>query len=395
MRYKREVLDNGITVIFEKRELPIISVGLGTKFGSSYEKEEEKGIAHFIEHMLFKGTEKRTSKQIAEEIEEKGGEHNAFTSRTFTAAWVKMPSKYLEFSIELLSDMFNNSVFDEKEIEKERETILEEINMYHDNPMRQVFEEILQVMYEKPYGLPALGNEKTLKEMSKEILVKKFKENYFTSNLTLTVVGNCEFNDVKKFAKKYFTKSNKEKNKITFKIKNKNGEKRIVRKELRQAHIAFGMHIPNLQDKNRYAIEIFNSIFSEGSSSRIFQEIRDKRGLAYAVMGMLDQEAIFGELFIYLGTTKENAKKALEILKDELKKMSEISTEEFEKTKEKLISSRYLEREDSRDVVTSLLFEEMAGTLEDYYDYEKFVRNVKIEDLKKLQKEFSIAIISS
>jgi len=384
MQFYKKRLENGLTILFEKRDLPIISVALAAKFGSAFDSEKEKGISHFIEHMLLKGTKTRTARQISESIESKGGEYNAFTSKTLTTVWMKLPSKYLKFSIELLAEIFKNSVFDEKEIEKERKAILEEIKMYHDNPNRHIFEELSKLMYKSPFGISGLGTLETVSKISRQELIKKYKERYISNNLVLVVVGNAEFKNIVNLAKNLFKKSKK----ITenYNVIKTNGKKEEKRKDIDQAHLSLGFHFPSLNEKKRYAAEIFHSIFSSDSSSRIFQEIREKRGLAYAVLGMLEQEKSHGEEIIYIGTRKEKIPLVKKIILQEFRKMKNSSNKEIEKTKQKLISSRILSLEDSRTVMLNLLIEEICRNAKEYYKYEKRIKNVKPDDVRSLAK---------
>lgn len=393
----KKKLSNGLMILFEKRELPIVSVALATKFGSGDESEKEKGISHFIEHMLFKGTKKRTSLQIASEIEEKGGEHNAFTAKTLTAAWIRIPSKHLVFSVEILSDMFYNSKFEGAEMEKERGAILEEINMYHDNPMRHIFEKLNELMFSRPFGSPALGSKESVSGFTRDDLIRKHEEYYSTDNLILAVVGNADFEKIIELGEKYFSKMSKTGKKQKIAIGLRSGVLSEKRKELDQAHLAFGIHFPSLNNKKRYSAEIFNSIFADGSASRIFQEIREKRGLAYAVIGSLDQEASYGQQLIYIGTVKDKIELAKKIILEEFRKMQNIKQEELDKTKEKLISARELEREDSRNVLTELVLEEVAGKAEEYYAYEKEIRKASLTDVRDFSKikEFSFISLTS
>jgi len=394
MQFYRKKLKNGLTVLFEKRDLPIISIAIAVKFGSAFDSEKEKGISHFIEHMLLKGTKRRTARQISESIESKGGEYNAFTSKTLTAVWMKLPSKYLKFSIDLISDVFKNSMFEEKEIEKERKAILEEIKMYHDTPNRHVFEELSKLMYKSPFGISGLGTLETVSKISRQDLMKKFKERYVPDNLILVVVGNAEFKNIINLAENLFKKSPKRKE--NYSIIKTNGKKEEKRKDIDQAHFSLGFHFPGLNEKSRYAAEIFHSIFSSDSSSRIFQEIREKRGLAYAVIGILEQEKSHGEEIIYIGTRKEKIPLVKKIILQEFGIMKSLSDKEIEETKQKLISSRILSLEDSRTAMLNLLLEEVCGNSKEYYKYEKRIKNVKpkeVKNLAKLKKYSSFSLI--
>ena len=167
-KFYRKVLKNGMTVLFEKRENPVVSVAFAVRCGGINADQHEKGISHFIEHLLYKGTPKRNSKQIAEEIEKKGGILNGFTDESVTAYWCKIPSKHLDTALTVLSDMVKNPLFDEKEIEKERKVIFEEIKMYKDSPTNYVFHEIQKSLYKEPFGSPLIGTERTLNSLTRE-----------------------------------------------------------------------------------------------------------------------------------------------------------------------------------------------------------------------------------
>src|SRR4030042_292960 len=153
----RKVLDNGMTVIVGKRDLPIVSIGFALRAGAIHESLKEKGISHFIEHMFYKGTKKRNAREIANDLEKKGADVNGFTSEELTAYWCKIPSKHVNVALDVLSDMIKNSVFDEKEVEKERKVIFEEIRMCHDNPQVHVFQEITKMLYSGTFQIDIAG----------------------------------------------------------------------------------------------------------------------------------------------------------------------------------------------------------------------------------------------
>ena len=180
--FKKKILKNGMTILFEKRNLPVVSVSFAVRAGGVNENIEEKGISHFIEHMLYKGTTKRDAKKIAEEIEKNGGELNGFTSDEITAYWCKMPSEKLDIALEVLSDMVKNPKFENNELEKERKVIYEEIKMYHDNPIRHVFDEIQKSLYTGIMGISLAGTYETMDSWTLEKIIKKFKEIYTPNN---------------------------------------------------------------------------------------------------------------------------------------------------------------------------------------------------------------------
>jgi predicted Zn-dependent peptidase len=174
--FHRKVLKNGMTIILEKRNLPVVSVAFAVRNGGVNEKEEEKGISHFIEHMLYKGTPTRDAKKIAEEIEKRGGDLNGFTSEEITAYWCKMPSRNLNIALEVLGDMVKNSLFDEKELQKERKVIFEEIKMSHDNPRMHSMDEIQKLLYNGTMRINLAGTFKTMNSITREKMLSKFRQ---------------------------------------------------------------------------------------------------------------------------------------------------------------------------------------------------------------------------
>jgi len=190
--YKKK-LKNGLTVLFEKRQLPIVTTSASIKWGSEFETSENKGISHFIEHLTFKGTRKRNVKQISEEVEKKGGIINAFTSEEITSYWNELPAKHLETSIDIASDLILNPLFEAEPLERERKVILEEIKMYHDNPQFYVLDKIKELLYKKPFGSSALGTDKTMMAITRQDVLNLFKKRYATNRMILCLVGKAGF----------------------------------------------------------------------------------------------------------------------------------------------------------------------------------------------------------
>lgn len=384
-KFYRKVLANGMIVILEKRSLPVVSVAFAVRSGGMYETSSEKGISHFIEHMLYKGTATRNAKQIAEEIEKNGGDLNGFTGEAVTAYHCKIPSKHIDIALEVLGDLVKNPLFDEKEIEKQRHVIFEEIKLHQDNPLHHVFNEIQSTLYKKPFGIPLIGTNKTLSSLTKEKIIKKFKQIYQPNNMILCVVGNTDFNKVVEFAKRNFgnTKGNLPK----FKIVKKNESRTEKRKGINQANLVFAHHIPTAKDKKNYAAFTFNVLMAGGMSSRLFQEIREKRNMAYAVKGESDISKDFAYSLIYVGTSKQNVKKVKKIILEEFEKVSkELSEKELSQVKEQIIGNHQISIEDSQCQMANLLYNEINGNAKKVYEFEKNIRAVKLDDVKNLAK---------
>lgn len=381
--FYRKVLKNGMTVILEKRDLPVVSVALAVRNGGVNEKKEEKGISHFIEHMLYKGTPTRNAKKIADEIEKRGGELNGFTSEEITAYWCKMPSRHLNVSLDVLSDMVKNPLFDKKELEKERLVIFEEIKMYHDTPRMHAFDEIQKSLYNGPLKINLAGTFETMNSISREKIIKKFKQIYTPNNMILCVVGDADFDFLVGFVEENF---GKEKEKVPFsKFGLENGSRIETRLGIDQASVVFAYHVPIAENEKSYAALILNSIMAEGMSSRLFAEIREKRNLAYAVKGESDINKTFAYNLIYVGTMKKNVEKVKELILEEFEKVSAILDEkELKQAKEQLIGNYYISMEDSQMQMVSLLASEIQGNAEKFYDFEKKISQVKLDDVKKL-----------
>ena len=379
--YKKK-LKNGLTVLFEKRSLPIVSCSASVKWGAAYETEENKGISHFIEHLLFKGTKKRSQKEIATEIEKKGGILNAFTSEEITSFWNKIPSKHLATGVDIVSDLILNPKFDAAEFEKEKQVIIEEIKMYHDNPRLYSPDKIKELLYKKPFGMSVAGKAEIIRALTRQQVIDIFKTNYTTDSMILCVVGDADFSDVCEMAEKIYPQTKRQA--VEHVPIKKNSEAVEKRKGIDQAHFVFGFHAPAMQQAERYNYEVAGAWLFDGMSSRLFQEIREKRGLAYAVKGTFDIGKDYGYCIIYVGTMKDKIKMVKEIILKEIKELKNIKQRDFDETKEQLIGNWNLLQEDSTSVMNALLIEESAGEAEEFYKYGERINSVKIQDIRKI-----------
>jgi len=176
MNFKKYKLNNGVTILFEKRDLPIVSLSISNPFAASHESSKIKGIAHFIEHLLFTGTQTRTHEDISREIEKKGGILNAFTAEDVTSYWFKLPAEHVLAGLDILTDMLNNTKFDSEKFEKEKKVIIEEIKMYHDNPGSHIWEKIQENLYEKPFGEGIIGSKETVSSLSRDFVKSYYRK---------------------------------------------------------------------------------------------------------------------------------------------------------------------------------------------------------------------------
>lgn len=379
----RKVLKNGVTVILEKRALPVVSFAFAVRAGGINESAEEKGISHLIEHMMYKSTKKRSRMEMISQIESKGGDLNGFTSENVTAFYCRIPSKHFDLALDVLSDMIKNPLFDKSEIEKERKIIFEEMKMRRDSPRVYVLDKIHSFLYRPPVGLDLIGTEKTMNSITRDDLLARFKDTYSPDNLIFLVVGDTSFDKVVSFAEKNFVKS---RGKIkTFKVIEKNESKVESRKGIDQANMVFAYHVPHSNSKLSYAAYLLNALLCEGQASRLFNEIREKRNLAYVISGQANINLKFSYNLIYAGTTKENVSVVKNLILEEIKKVSSsLSVTELEQVKKQVIGLSQISMEDSQNQMINLLTYELNGSALDFYEFEKNIKRVKLEEVKKI-----------
>ncbi len=393
MKFMKKKLSNGMTVIMEKRELPVVAFGITNKFGASHEESKVKGICHFIEHLVFTGTKTRTHEDISREIEKKGGILNAFTSNEVTSFWCKLPSEHIFAGMDIFADMLNNPLFEPKKFEKEKKVIVEEIRMYHDDPKRFVYEQLEENLYKKPFGEGIIGSEKTIMGLNRDFVYNYFRENYSPENYIVTIVGNADFEKVCDYLENKFKGAGK---KISpLRIQKKNGQSIEKRAGLDQAHFIFGVHAPMPGTKAAYALEVLDGYLGNGMSSRLFLKIREEKGLAYAVRSMITAEKNYAYYSIYVGTKKENIEEVKKIIVEEFRNVKKMTAKDLEEAKERLIGLKKVQGEESVNVMNELMYHECVSKAEEFYDYEKKIKSITLEDVKKAAelKDFSTAVI--
>lgn len=342
-------LKNGIRVVTE--EIPSIesvSVGIWINAGSRNEKKIENGIAHFLEHMAFKGTEKRSALQIAEEIESVGGFINAYTSREITCYYAKVLKNHLPLAVDILSDIISNSTFHEQEIEIEKGVIIQEIGQMKDTPDDVIFELLQKEAFaDTELGRSILGSAENINSFQRKNFINFIDNNYFAEKIVLCAAGNLKHKDLCKLASSLQDikelKKPLSKNKVLF----KGGEKRVI-KDLEQAHFAVGFEAPNLKSPKLFAGKVFSVIMGGGMSSRLFQEIREKRGLCYSIGTSFDCYSDNGIFLSYAGTSGDKVKELSEVIATEFKdSITTINETEVERAKTQLRSSLLMGLENS------------------------------------------------
>jgi len=356
--YQRTVLDNGIRVITEKIPyLRSVSIGVWVMIGSRDEQPDENGISHFIEHLLFKGTEKRTAFDIAKEIDSVGGTLNAFTGREYTCFYAKVIDHNLPLAIDLLSDIFLNSVMDLKDVEKERMVILQEIKMVEDTPDDYVHDLFNRVCWgDHPLGFPIYGNSELVQSFQRDQLYRFFKENYPPDRIIVCAAGNLEHQEVVDLIDETFGKIPKSNKTRTRSKPDPISTTNVWKRDLEQVHFCLGTKGLQYNHSLRFASYVLNTILGGGMSSRLFQEIRENRGLAYSVYSYLPTYIDAGLVVVYAGTNEGAFQEVIDLVLKEFKRLKNepLKHEELETAKEQLKGNLLLSLESSDNLMTRL-----------------------------------------
>ena len=381
-------LKNGLRVVTEKiSESNSISVGVMIKNGSRNESLELNGISHFIEHMFFKGTKKRKSKDIVEDIDNVGGQINAFTSKEATCYYVKNLYTHLELSLEILSDMILNSVFSVEEIEREKGVVIEEINMGEDSPEDVLDDLNSKACYgENPLSYPILGTIEKVKSIRREDILNFIKEKYTPQNTVISVCGKFDDKELKELIEKYFSNWNSDSNYIpTYENCEIQTGTYYKDKDIEQLHVILGLKGLPQGDEHGYALTLLSNVFGGGASSILFQEVREKLGLCYSIYCYPQPFQNAGSLSIYAGLGKNYGEKALEVILKEINKFAKegITDDKLNINKEKLKASYILGLESTSSRMfanaKSVLFKNKITTQEDVI---KRVDKISQEDIR-------------
>lgn len=351
---QQTTLDNGIQVVTE--EIPYVhsvSVGIWVKAGSRDERTRENGISHFIEHMLFKGTKRRSAHQIAKEIDAVGGVLNAFTSKEFSSFYAKVLAEHLPVALDLLFDLYLNSLFSDEELEKERQVIVQEINMVEDTPDEYIHDLFNQSFWPRhPLGFPILGRLETISQMNREKLLEFFREHYLGVKPIIVAAGNLKHENLLGPVKEILGRAKTREKKRQSTPPRPHPHLLVKNKKLEQVHLVLGTQGLSATHPQRYAFSLLNTILGGGMSSRLFQEIREKRGLAYSVYSFLSSFMDSGMLGVYVGTGDNTLARVLQLILREMKRLSEnsLKPKELRSAKEQLRGNLLLSLEsmDSR-----------------------------------------------
>jgi len=319
----KTILDNGIRILTKKIDYArSVSMGVWVNAGARDEFSDQNGLSHFIEHMIFKGTEKRTAYQIAKEFDAIGGHTNAFTSMEITCYYAKVIDAHLETMVEILSDIFLNSRFDPEEVEKERPVILQEIGMTEDSPEDYIHTIIGKNFWgDNPLGRSILGSRENVISFDSKMIKDFFHRFYQPDQIVISIAGNVEHDRIVDLVGPAF-KTVKRSNGLPERhTPRANSRTTVSERKLEQVHIGVGCQGLSTTSPDRYALSVMNTILGGNMSSRLFQEIRERRGLAYSVYSFISSHADTGMFGVYAGVSPAKASDTTELLLNELKKL--------------------------------------------------------------------------
>ena len=349
-KFDRTTLDSGLTVVSEQMtEVRSVSVGFWFDVGARDEPDTIAGTSHFLEHLLFKGTPTRTAKDIADSFDAVGGDVNAFTGKEYTCYYARVLDEDLPMALDVLADMVTNSVIDASELESERKVILEEIAMHEDAPDELVHDLFFRAMWDgHPLGRPVLGFNKTIGSVQRDEVVEYWRDRYAPPNLVVAAAGNVDHEAlVEGVARRVTIDGGRKTLRGGAKPVPQPGTT-VHRRPTEQAHIVTGVEGLHRGHDDRHALTVLDTVLGGGMSSRLFQEIREKRGLAYSVYSYRSLFADTGVFSIYAGTTPQNAQTVMGLVRDEVASITSegITEAEFERAKGHVRGSLVLSAED-------------------------------------------------
>jgi len=391
---RRQKLSNGLTVITEQMQhIRSASIGIWLQTGSRDEEAEWNGISHFIEHMVFKGTKHRSAEEIAREVDSIGGNMDAFTAKECICFNVKVLDEHVPTALDILSDLVLNPVFDAADIARERGVIMEEIKMDEDNPDYLVHEIFTQNFWkDHPLGKPILGTKETVRRFERQPVIDAYAHRFAPGNIIVSAAGNLDHENFVELVRNHFEHMTPMSNgfhssapKIVSRITLRN------KKALEQVQLCLGVPAHPIAHEKRHAGYILNTLLGGGMSSRLFQNIRERQGLAYSIYSDLNPYRDTGCLAVYAGTSLASASKVVQSVVGEFRKLKtqQVTDEELRRSKAQLKGSLMLSLESSTSRMSNLARQEMY--FDRFYDLDELIARIEAvtaEDLIQMANEF-------
>lgn len=393
MEYFSTKLDNGIRYIHVPTERHVAHLAVIVNAGTRDENEDEHGIAHFIEHVIFKGTKKRKAYHILSRLEDVGGEIDAYTSKEDTVVYTSFLKQYFDRAADLLSDILINSTFPEKELEKEKEVIYDEINSYFDTPSEQIYDDFENKIFANhPLGYNILGDKKSLKDFGKKNIQAFMDRTYNTDKIVICSIGNLPFSKTENMIQKYFglMKENKrEWSRSPF--QNYQAFNLIEEADNHQAHCIVGNTAYDSFHEKRKALLLLNNIIGgPGLNSRLNLVLREKHGLVYNIESNYNQYSDIGLWSVYFGTDKNNFKRVLKLLHSEMQKMvnQKLGPKQLNKAKQQIIGQMAMASENNQDMLVGIAKSYMLyNKLDNFEEIKSVVNAISAEQLQEVAQE--------
>ena len=396
----RTVLPSGLRIVTEEeKSVRSAAFGIWVNVGSRDESLSTAGASHFLEHLLFKGTKRRTSLEISSAIEAVGGETNAFTSKEYTCFYARVIDKDLPLAVDVISDLITSSVVKQEDVDAERKVVLEEIAMRDDDPSDLIHDLFLEKYYgDTPLGRPILGTVESIKSMQRSTVFNYYKNRYQPSDLVVAVAGNIKHKNVVNMVEDALSKDgflDQPKSDYALRTSGKikvpgRGQVTLLDRKTEQAHILYGFPGLARRDDRRFALSVLSSAIGGGMASRLFQEIREKRGLAYTTYAYPQQFAGTGTLAFYAGCRTEKAEEVIKLMRDISESVAQhgLTDEEISRAKGAVTGGLILGQEDTGSRMSRIGKSELVyGEIMSFDDILSKVRSVTPEQVHQLARD--------
>jgi predicted Zn-dependent peptidase len=387
---KKVVLDNGLSILFKQQKRDSVVIEVMIKVGSNHELPTERGIAHFLEHILFEGTLKRpTNMLISNEIEKIGGEFNAYTTNERTCFYVKVLKRHFKIAVDILADILQNSLFKEEHMKREKNVVLKEIDMVHDDPrflQWMLFQSTLFV--KSPAKYPTYGERAIIKNLSREKTMNFFHKYYIPNNMVISIVGDIK--GWKKEIEKKFSSPKGVLPKVSIPVepKAKRNTTKIKKRKIANTYTVLGFKTVPRSNPDAYVLEVINGILGRGQSGRMFTEIRTKLGLAYDVGTQSINEVSFGYFSVYASIDKKNKEIVRRIILKELQKLQSVTEEDIQESKTFIEGAYSLELEDSQKLADQALTWEHVGNADLLNNFVNRIKKVTRKDVQRVANKY-------
>lgn len=385
--YNKTELSNGIRVVTEKiPNVRSVSIGMWLTVGSRDERVENNGIAHYTEHMMFKGTTRLSASDIAQSLERVGGYLNAFTGKEVTCYYAHVLNEHISNAVEILGEILTDSVFDEVEMEKEKRVILDELSNIEEMPEELLHDLFWEDLFpDHPLGMSIIGKRDTVSDIDRSKILDFIDRNYTSDRIVVAAAGDVDHQDLVELLGNNVAKLKRGPHPSKYPLPNLPDTKvNVVENGAIQAHVCLGTQAYNYRDRKKFALLVLNTLLGSGMSSRLFQNIREKHGIAYSIYSFVDFLFNTGVFGIYLGTDKENVERSLELIQDELQMLTRnsVSVDELERTKSQLKGNLMLGLEGTSSRMNRLA--KMEIYLGDYFTLDDTIKEIDAVDRRDL-----------